>query len=82
MEAMCSGKRSLSLSLSLSLFKIMVGMDPNIVLAAIFRRHFYFFLLSAHITSSISNVCLQEVVGMAKNNENAKYRLQIFNFIS
>jgi len=35
--------------------------------------------------SSISCVCLQEVVGVAKNNENTNYndvRFQICNFIS
>jgi len=41
--------------------------------------------ISVHITSSINHVCLQEVVGMAKNNETTNYndvRFLIFNFIS
>ena len=38
---------------------------------------------SVHITSSISDVCLQEVVGMAKNNTNYNdVRFLICNLIS
>jgi len=41
--------------------------------------------ISVHIISSISDVCLQEVVGVAKNNVNTNYndvRSLICNFIS
>jgi len=41
--------------------------------------------ISVHITSSISDVCLQEVVGVAKNNVNTNYNdvgFLICNFIS
>ena len=41
--------------------------------------------ISVHITSSISDVCLQEVVGMAKNNDTTNHndvRFHICNFIS
>jgi len=41
--------------------------------------------ISVHITSSISDVCLQEVMGMAKNNETTNHndvRFHICNFIS
>jgi len=41
--------------------------------------------ISVHITSSISDVCLQEVVAVAKNNVNTNYndvRFLICNFIS
>ena len=40
-------------------------------------------LISRRMTSSISQVCLQEVVGGAKNNENTNYinvRFKICNF--
>ena len=41
--------------------------------------------ISVHITSSISDVCLREVVGVAKNNVNTNYydvRFLICGFIS
>ena len=42
-------------------------------------------LISVHITSSISHAYLQEVVGVAENNDNTNYndvRFQVCNFIS
>ena len=36
--------------------------------------------MSVHITSSISDVCLQDVVGVAKNNENTNYNDMRFLF--